>query len=163
MAFELDRLECIEIDLALRALNAAAAYHLDHGEIAEFAALFTDDALYTHGERRSEGRAAIEALLKQRTAAGPRTSRHIQSGLRFEIQTPTSARGASVCLAFAANGLPPLPATPFLVADFFDRYARGGDGRWRIAERRIERVFVGPANPGPVGQTAAGAGASDER
>ena len=61
---------------------------------------------------------------------------------QLAIESDREATGSSVCLSFAADGLPPLPARPFLVGDFVDRYRREDDGRWRIAERRIERVFT---------------------
>ena len=132
----------LAIRLALEDLNAAFTHHLDHGDIPALVDLFTADALYTNGPRESRGRAAIEALFRQRAERGPRTSRHIYSGLRFTIESDREATGTSVCLSFAADGLPPLPAKPFLVGDFVDRYRREADGRWRIAERRIERVFT---------------------
>lgn len=132
----------LAIRLALEDLNAAFTHHLDHGDIPALVDLFTADALYTNGPRESRGRAAIEALFRQRVAKGPRTSRHIYSGLRIMIESEREATGTSVCLSFAADGLPPLPAKPFLVGDFVDRYRRDDDGRWRIAERRIERVFT---------------------
>jgi hypothetical protein len=151
MAPELDETARLAIRIALEELNAAFAYHLDHGDVDTVAALFTEDAVYKHGARRAVGRAEIEALLRKRTAGGPRTSRHIYSGLRFKIENANRATGTSVCLSFAADGLPPLPATPFLVADFEDRYEFGTDGRWRFKSRHIERVFVAPENTGPVG------------
>jgi hypothetical protein len=154
MATDLSREERIEIRFALEDLNAAFAHHLDHGEVDALVDLFAEDALYTHGSRRSEGRAAIEALFRNRTAGGPRTSRHLYSGLRFDIESRTRARGTSVCLTFAEDGSPPLPATPFLVADFTDVYQCCDDGRWRFAERHISRVFVGSKFTGPVGQAA---------
>ena len=132
----------LAIRLALEDLNAAFTHHLDHGDIAALAGLFTVDAVYTNGTRESRGRAAIEALFRQRVAKGPRTSRHIYSGLRLTIESAREASGTSVCLSFAADGLPPLPAKPFLVGDFVDRYRREDDGRWRIAERHIHRVFT---------------------
>jgi ketosteroid isomerase-like protein len=135
--------ERLDIRLALEDLNAAFAHHLDHGDIEALVDLFTADALYTHGTRRSEGRAEIEQLFRNRVAKGPRTSRHLDSGLRLNIESVTEASGISVCLSFAADGEPPLPAKPFLVADFIDRYRRDDDGCWRIASRHIERVFVG--------------------
>jgi hypothetical protein len=46
-------------------------------------------------------------------------------------------------MSFAADGEPPLPAKPFLVADFIDTYQLEKDGRWRIASRHINPVFVG--------------------
>jgi ketosteroid isomerase-like protein len=135
--------ERLKIRLELEDLNAAFADYLDRGNIEALVDLFTADALYTHGERRSDGRAEIEQLFRKRVAKGPRTSRHLCTGLRLSIDSATEARGISVCLSFAADGRPPLPARPFLVADFIDRYRRGEDGRWRIASRHIERVFVG--------------------
>ena len=143
MTEPLTRAEMREIRLELEALNAAFAHHLDHNEIDALIDLFTPDALYTHGARASRGRDEIEQLFRRRQANGPRTSRHLLSGLRLSIESATQAAGTSVCLSFAADGTPPLPARPFLVADFEDRYRLDGDGRWRFAERHIHRVFVG--------------------
>jgi len=151
VAPELDRLTRLEIRAALEDLNAAFARHLDGGDIDALVALFADDALYTHGERRSQGKAAIEALFRRRAAAGPRTSRHLYSGLNIEIEDGDRARGSSICLTFAADGAPPLPAKPFLVADFHDTYVCGADGVWRFQSRHIERIFVAADNPGPIG------------
>lgn len=145
MATQLSRTEQIEIRLALEDLNAAFAEHLDLNRIEDLVDLFTDDALYTHGPRESRGRAEIESLFRKRVEKGPRTSRHLYSGLRIEIVSEREATGRSVCLSFAADGMPPLPANPFLVADFVDRYRRDDDGRWRFAERHIHRVFVNEA------------------
>ncbi len=136
--------------LAIEDLNAAFAFHLDHGEIEPLVALFTEDAVYTNGARRSEGRAEIEAFFRARTAAGPRTSRHLMTGLRIRFESDTRAKGTSVWLSFAANGVPPIEnCEPFMVADFIDHYARGDDGVWRIARRHIEPVFRNPAIPPP--------------
>ena len=155
MATEADRLKRIEIRLALQELNSAFTYHLDHNEVDELVALFSEDAIYTHGERRSEGRDAIEQLFRNRTASGPRTARHIYSGLKLDIENETRARGASICLTFAGDGVPPLiPATPYLVADFNDVYTYA-DGSWYIQERHITRIFADPHNPGPVGHKIA--------
>ena len=142
MASRLTRSQEIDIRLALEDLNAAFAEHLDLNQVDALIDLFTEDALYTHGPRQSRGREEIAQLFRKRVEKGPRTSRHIYSGLRIEIVSETQATGRSVCLSFAADGLPPLPAKPFLVADFVDRYRRDDDGRWRFAERHIHRVFV---------------------
>lgn len=143
MATELTANSKLEIRFAIEELNAAFAHHLDHGELDALADLFTVDALYTNGDRRSQGRDEISTLFRNRVAKGPRTSRHLYSGLLITIESQSSATGTSVCLSFAADGEPPLPAKPFLVADFIDRYRLDGDGRWRIASRDINRVFIG--------------------
>jgi SnoaL-like domain len=153
MATGLSRDELVDIRFSLEDLNSAFARHLDHGELDALVELFTTDALYTHGPRRSEGRDEIRALFVNRTARGPRTSRHLYSGLRFDIADRNHATGASVCLSFAQDGSPPLPATPFLVADFDDVYVRCEDGVWRFEERHISRVFVGSQLAG-FGQAA---------
>ncbi len=148
----MDDLVYIRIRMALEDLNTAFTHHLDHGRIDELVDLFTEDAVYTHGKRRSEGREAIRDLFNRRADAGVRTVRHMYSGLKLEIESESAARGTSVCLTFAYDGPPPVtPATPHLVADFEDLYRKCADGKWRLAVRNIHRVFVAAENPGPVG------------
>lgn len=153
MAAELDELERIKIRIALEDLNTAFCYHLDHDDIDALLELFVDDVYYTHGSRSSRGKADLEQIFRSRSAANPRTSRHLYSGLKLDIDSATHARGTSVSLTFGKYGEPPLsPAIPTLVADFVDEYIRGDDGRWRFKERHIHRIFVDPANTGPLGQ-----------
>lgn len=153
MAASLTPLERIEIRLALEELNTAFCYHLDHDEVEALLALFTDDVYYTHGSRVSRGKADLDKVFRSRSATETRTARHLYSGLKVTIESATRARGTSVCMTFGAYGEPPLsPAIPTLVADFVDEYVRGDDGRWRIKERHIHRIFVAPDNPGPIGQ-----------
>jgi len=148
----MDPLDRLRIQLELQELNAAFTHHLDHGEIDALVDLFTEGAEYTHGERCSSGRREIRRLFEARAATGARTVRHLCSGLRIHIDGPEHARGTSVCLTFAHDGPAPVAnATVHLVADFLDSYARDETGRWRIARRHIERIFVAPDNPGPVG------------
>jgi len=148
----MDDLTLIKIRLALADLNTAFTHNLDHGKLDELVDLFTEDALYTHARRRSEGREEIRQLFVARAAEGARTVRHFASGLRLEIESPTAARGTSVCLTFAHDGESPAAhATPHLVADFEDVYRLCEDGRWRFAVRHIHRIFVAPDHTGPVG------------
>jgi ketosteroid isomerase-like protein len=153
----MDDLTLIRIRLALQDLNTAFTHNLDHGNLDELADLFTEDALYTHAKRRSEGREEIRKLFVARAGEGVRTVRHLATGLRLEVDSETAARGSSVCLTFAYDGPPPAPqATPHLVADFEDVYRLCDDGRWRIAVRHIHRIFVAPDNAGPVGGLMSG-------
>jgi ketosteroid isomerase-like protein len=142
----------IEDRLAIDDLNAEFAYCLDHNEVAPLVALFTDDAIYSHGSRQSVGKDEIAAFFRSRTAAGPRTARHFCSGLRLFFLEDEVARATSLWLTFAHNGSPPIAnCDPFLVADFMDVYRRGADGRWRIESRHIEPIFRNPAIPPPGG------------
>jgi SnoaL-like domain len=153
MAAELERIARVEARLAIEDLNTDFCHYLDHDDIAHLLDLFTEDACYSHGSRVSTGLIQVRALFDRRSANGIRTARHMYSGLKVNLLTADRATGQSVCMTFARDSAPPItPAIPYLVADFIDEYIRCSDGRWRIAKRHIERIFVDPANPGPVGQ-----------
>ena len=144
-------LDELQIRLAIEDLNTRFTRFLDHNRVSELVDLFAKDALYTHGSRVSRGRLAIEQLFRARDA-GVRTARHLYSGLVVDIEDARHARGSCVCLTFAFDGPPPVRGTvPHLVADFEDRYVLEADERWRFAERRIQRIFEAPDNPGPIG------------
>ncbi len=154
MATDSERLALLETRLALEDLNSNFCYFLDHDHIDKLLELFTEHAVYSHGTRLSHGRAEIAAIFSRRTKAGPRTARHLYSGLQIEIISPTQAHGTSVCMTFAYDGVAPVAqASPHLVADFIDEYERDDNGIWRISKRHIERIFVAENNTGPVAQT----------
>jgi ketosteroid isomerase-like protein len=136
--------------LAIEDLNAAFAHHLDRDEVDALLELFTPDAEYSNGKRLTVGQAEIRAFFRSRTAGGPRTARHLYSGLRIAFEGEDRARGTSCWLSFARNEPPPVAySAPFLVADFEDLYVRGTDGRWRIAKRHIEPIFRDPGGVPP--------------
>ncbi len=144
----------IEIRFALEDLNSDFCHFLDHGNLDGLADLFCENARYSHGDRISQGREEIKKLFQERGSAGGRTSRHLQTGLKFNINSIDRATGLSVCMTFAENATPPIsPATPYLVADFIDEYKLCTDGKWRIYKRHIERIFTSHDNEGPVGKT----------
>lgn len=146
------RLKRLEDRLAIQDLNTAFCDYLDNNQVDKLVALFSEDTYYQHGSRISEGREAVRALFGKRSET-PRTARHMYTGLSVEFTGEDTAIGHSVCMTFAKDGLPPIkPAAPFLVADFFDDYAREADGQWRIKRRIIERIFMDDSNTGPVGQ-----------
>lgn len=126
---------------AIRDLNDEFAYRLDSDDVPALLDLFTADAVYVSGDRRVTGRKGLEAYFRARTAAGPRTSRHMYSTLRISFDGPAAAHATSVWLSFVQNGAPPILSNrPFMVADFLDRYVLTAKG-WRIADRRIVPVF----------------------
>lgn len=128
--------------LAIERLNDDFCFELDRGSPEGFAALFATDALYTRAARISRGRDEILAFARSRTAAAPRTSRHIQAGLRIAFSGAAQASGISCCTTFAASAAPPIAGTvPVLVADFIDGYIKH-DGVWLFAKRHIEPVFT---------------------
>ena len=139
--------------LAIEALNADFAYHLDRGEVEPMLDLFTPDADYSNGPRHSNGIEEIAAFFRSRTAQGVRTARHMGTGLRISFESDHEASATSVWLSFAQNAAPPINySIPFLVADFIDRYQRGQDGKWRIASRQIVPIFRDPNGVPPGGK-----------
>ena len=137
--------------LAIEALNVSFGRRLDHGDVADFVELFTDDVAYSNGPRALNGREEMLTFFTARAAQG-RVSRHLFSGLDVTFDGPDGADGTSVWLTFAGDGeLPIRPAEPFLVADVEDRYRRTSDG-WRIERRRISPVFRSTTIASPVGR-----------
>ena len=127
--------------MALEDLNSAFCRLLDHNEISQLVDIFCEKVIYTSGGKRVEGREQLRQYFEERTKSGPRTSRHLYSGLQLSFSDDDKATGRSVCLSFAQAGMPPLPPEPFIVADFEDVYVREATGQWRIAERMISPIF----------------------
>jgi ketosteroid isomerase-like protein len=139
------------------------AWHLDHGDYAAVAALFTEDALFVTGAVELRGRAAIENRYTERKVA--RSTRHTYSGLRVSVPDddpvfggsafgadtepdalPARVRAQSTWVSYAVNG--PVPVDDvgvYLVADFHDVLTWCDDDQYRISERRIVPVFRDPS------------------
>jgi uncharacterized protein (TIGR02246 family) len=130
------------------------AWHLDHGDYAAVAELFTEDALFVTGAVELRGRAAIENRYTERERV--RTTRHTYSGLRVSVaeedyltvtdEPPARVRAQSTWVNYAVNG--PVPVDDvgvYLVADFHDVLTWCDDEQYRISERRIVPVFRDPS------------------
>jgi hypothetical protein len=130
------------------------AWHLDHGDYAAVAELFTEDALFVTGAVELRGRSAIEHRYTERERV--RTTRHTYSGLRVSVaeegydpdsaDLPPQLRAQSTWVSYAVNGPAPVDDVGvYLVADFHDVLAWCPDERYRISERRIVPVFRDPS------------------
>lgn len=127
--------------LAIRELNDAFAFGLDHGDVDLFLSIFSEDVAYSNGARRLSGMAEMEPFFRARATSG-RLSRHIYSALRIGFESGDRATGTSTWITFAGEGTPPVEGTmPFVVSDVRDIYLRGADARWRISSRAISPVF----------------------
>jgi hypothetical protein len=136
---------CPDDEVAIARLNERFCHALDRGTAADFAALFTEDAIYSNGSRMSQGSEAILAFAMARRDV-PRTSRHFMSGLSidFDREDEQRATGISCCIAYSAAMAPPISSvTPTLIADFADIYRKEND-IWLYAERRITPIFTPP-------------------
>jgi len=142
---------------AIEALNAEFAHRIDRGNPEDVAELFVEDGSYGRASgERSHGHAELRAAYRQRSARGPRTARHLFSNLRLTPRADGDLDGSCVLTLFAADGVPPHVADPFLVADYDDIYRRCDDGRWRYVSRTITWLFLqrdGKVSPLPLGAT----------
>ncbi|MGL5853073.1 MAG: nuclear transport factor 2 family protein [Phycicoccus sp.] len=105
---------------------------------------FTADARLRFDRATVQGSAAIARVYADRSARGPRLSRHLSSNLHLVQVDPTRVRAISGLLLFAEDGVAPrLSTAPTLVADVHDEFELH-DGRWLIDSRWVENLFIAP-------------------
>lgn len=127
--------------IAIEQLIQRHAWLIDHGEADRVGELFADDAAL-HGIGPDKiGRAAIAEWGRQRAAMSERRSRHVQSNILIEPVAPDAARGWVALTLYRHDGPGLGSAEPLLIAEYADRYARGSDGSWLFAERRLTVLF----------------------
>jgi ketosteroid isomerase-like protein len=150
----MDPMEAALLRAMADAVLADWAWHLDHGDFAAVAELFTEDALFVTGAVELRGRSAIEHRYTERGQV--RTTRHTYSGLRISVaeadydadsnDPPARLRALSTWVSYAAGGPAPVDDVGvYLVADFHDVLTWCTDERYRISERRIVPVFRDPS------------------
>jgi len=150
----MDPVEVALLRVLVDVVLADWAWHLDHGDYAAVAGLFTEDALFVTGGVELRGRSAIEHRYTERERV--RTTRHTYSGLRVSVAEedystdsaapPAKVRAQSTWVSYAVNGPAPVDdAGVYLVADFHDVLTWCADERYRISERRIVPVFRDPS------------------
>lgn len=111
----------------------------DEGRAAEFAGLFTEDAVFTaSGVERARGRAAIEKWARVGIGALPGV-RHLVSSVAVEID----GHGATGSAYVQAVQIFEAAIAQVTIGLYVDRFVRGDDG-WLIADHRYE-PFTGPA------------------
>ena len=147
-----DPLEALLVRAEIDAVLADWAWHLDHGDYAAVAGLFTEDALFVTGAVELRGRSAIENRYTEREHV--RTTRHTYSGLRVSAEDgsaadggrPARVRALSTWVNYAVNRPAPVDDVGvYLVADFHDVLTWCADECYRISERRIVPVFRDPS------------------
>lgn len=155
----MDPMDSLLLRAVVDTVLADWAWHLDHGDYAAVAELFTEDALFVTGAVELRGRPAIERRYTERERV--RTTRHTYSGLRVSVAeesydpdsaaAPPQVRAVSTWVSYAANGTAPADSGPvddvgvYLVADFHDVLTWCADERYRFSERRIVPVFRDPS------------------
>ncbi|HVX21144.1 MAG TPA: nuclear transport factor 2 family protein [Acidimicrobiales bacterium] len=127
--------------LEIRNLVARVAQVADHGDLEEYAALYTDDAAWEMPGAPRYGVADIMDGARQRRSEGVTgpgsATRHVITTLSVEVADPTEGTGTATAdsyfLFFRDTTTTP---TLFNMGHYHDTIRHAG-GRWRIARRQI--------------------------
>lgn len=134
----------------IRNVLAATARMSDVGTVEEYAAVWTDDAVWEMDGRRTVGREAITRNSRRRreqgmTGPGSGTM-HVVSTVATELLDPFRARARSTFQFLAREG----DAVVTRLAGWYEDHLVLVDGAWRI-EHRIATTLS--AGEGPAGAT----------
>lgn len=134
---------------ALTALNTEYAWLVDFGHAERIPELFTDDCVWEpppgYPGKTLTGRGEMIDFWKRRADPSqfPFVSQRLISNLRFAMDGPTAARGWVSFTEYAARIGEKASATPVLVGNWLDTYAKGADGKWRFRTRKVSITFGG--------------------
>jgi hypothetical protein len=141
----------VTIDAAIRheieSLITEHAWLQDNNHAAEgLADCYTEDGRFYGIEPECKGRAAILEYGRKRTKLTGRRARHVCTNLRLVPMDDGRISGQLMVMLFRHVGEGIGPAEPCALADAHDIYARDRDGKWKIAERRLELAFESPSH-----------------
>jgi hypothetical protein len=132
----------VELQSTLSTVLTAFWYEVDHNAGARASDFFTPDAQLRFEDASFVGTAEIDEVYRQRSARGPRVSRHLVTNLHLLDVEQTRVRSLSALLLFAEDGEPPRPKTSAsLVADVWDEFELIDDS-WLIRSRWIKNLFL---------------------
>ena len=113
----------------------------NNAEAERLADLYTEDGRLFGIEPERRGRTALLEYGRSRIKLTGLLARHVCSNLRLVPLQDGRIKGQSIITLFRHVGDGVGPADPCAVADANDIYEKDADGRWKIAERRLELVF----------------------
>ena len=125
---------------ALMELCIAFVERIDGGRAESVAELFTPDGVLVSAGERVAGATALRERFARRQQEAGLVTRHLLTNLSFMLRGDGQATGRSLMTVFRRLG-EDAAVQPPRVADVDDVYVLDASGRWRIAQRRIERVF----------------------
>lgn len=117
---------------------------LADGYASRAADLFSEAAVWHSARVRLEGRESIRSYLSVREQNTVRVSRHLVTNHLVDIVDQDHATGRAFFVEYrsdVASSEFREDVDPALIGDYFDRYQRI-DGKWYIAERRLQIAFV---------------------
>lgn len=138
--------DALAVHSACIAVMHAYADRIDEGRASAATELFTDDATLVAGPRAMVGRDQLAAAFAAREADGSRRTRHLVVNPTIRIVDDGVAQAHSSMMLFvldAGAGTTDSP-NPNALMNCHDRFERGADDCWRIAERRVELLAGRP-------------------
>lgn len=136
-----------EIEQDCAKLVTAYSVCIDHRRFDRLIGLFAEDAVLSLDGYRLEGRARIDAYMRERPKS--RTTRHVISNMLIDVLDADSAEGLSYLTGYRFDAHDDserkrLPFEgPFVVGSYSDRFVRTAEG-WRFAERLVTPTFMRP-------------------
>jgi len=135
------RLALLEDERAVLGTLYGYAHAIDFGHEEAWVDLFTEDADYisrsavAHGpETHFQGRDELRAFIAKHTRAPERLHKHMIVEPVIEVNGATATAASYLFVLMEHDGEPVIR----VMGRYVDRLEKGGDGRWRFAERVAE-------------------------
>jgi uncharacterized protein (TIGR02246 family) len=132
-----DGIARLAAELEVRNVIAMVAHLADHGDLEEYASMFTEDGAWEYPGGPRRGRADILAGARERRSqqvTGPGSAtRHVITTLAVRVQDAAAATADSYWLFWGGTATSPALLT---MGHYHDVLRREG-GAWRIARREI--------------------------
>lgn len=135
------------IERACERLIIEYCHLVDHGKAAQQADLFTEDGVWTSGDRTSSGRDALRKGFQARQDMVERMSRHVCTNALIDVLDRNTAKGVVYLTLYRHDGMPGRATSPTqppaMIGEYRDEFKRTAAG-WRIHRRELVYFFVGP-------------------
>ena len=144
----MDLLEQMAAERACERLLYRYAQHVDFGEAARVAELFTEDAVWLGADGRGVyGRTEIRAAFGARAALTRRQSRHVMTNVVVDVSSADEAAGIAYLINYrhdsdTGEAEHPAPAGhPKFVGEYHLEFSRV-KGKWLITSLRFNMAFL---------------------
>lgn len=117
------------------------AWMIDNHRSEGLAELYTEDGRLYGIEPERKGRAALQAYGRDRAKRTDITARHVVTNLRLTPMDDGRISGEMFIILLRHVGPGIGTADPCALADAHDIYVKDRDGKWKIAERRLQLTF----------------------
>ena len=141
----MDRDERLDIERACERLVTLYCHHIDHGQAARVAELFTDDGVWHSPEVSMDGLEQIRKGFTHRQGRVERMSRHVCNNVLIDVIDADHAEGCAYLTLYNHDGEPGRSFAPLegarMIGEYQDKFRRTPDG-WRFSRREIQVSFL---------------------